>query len=277
MGEIVAGVLTSHAPNITAKPAIADPGQRARFLASLEVLGERLERARPDVLVVFVNDHLQNFFFNNMPALGVGVADSYEAPSKGGAEFLKIPPRRIPGARDWATRLLHAGWEAGFDFAYSQELEFWDEVSVPLHFLTPRATFPIVPVLTNCAAPPLPPPRRSYQLGAFVREFVERGPRHERVAVLGSGGISHWVGTPGTGRINSDFDQRVLDWVRHGKGRELAELTYDDIEREGGNGAQELRNWIAVLGAMPGHTGEVLSYEAVPEWITGAATVWMTR
>jgi hypothetical protein len=276
MGEIVAGVLASHAPLITAKPVISVPEQRARFLASFDLLRQRLEQARPDLLVIFVNDHLQNFFYNNMPAYCVGLADAYQAPSKRGAEFLRIPPRRVPGAKAWARELLEAGWEAGFDFAYSQELEFWDDASVPLHFLMPQATVPIVPILTNCAAPPLPPPRRSYQLGRFVREFIQKRPKGERVALLGSGGISHWVGTPETGKINPDFDQRVLDSIRQGQGEALAALSDGEIEKEGGNGGQELRNWIAVLGALPGHTGEVLSYEAVPDWIAGVGTVWLT-
>lgn len=68
----------------------------------------------------------------------------------------------------------------------------------------------------------------------------------------------------------------MLEWVRQGKGEALAALSYEEIEKEGGNGGQEVRNWIAVMGALPGHKGEVLSYEAVPEWITGCATVWIT-
>jgi hypothetical protein len=62
-----------------------------------------------------------------MPARLIGIADSYEAPSAGISAFLKIPPRRVPGASAWAKGLLAAGWEAGFDFAYSQDLEFWDD------------------------------------------------------------------------------------------------------------------------------------------------------
>jgi hypothetical protein len=268
--------LTSHAPNITAKPVVSDPAQRARFLAGYEGLRRRLEQARPDLLVLFVNDHLQNFFYDNMPAYCIGIAESYPAPSEGAAAFLRIPSRRVPGARAWAQRLLRAGWEAGIDFAYSHELEFWDDASVPLHFLMPQATIPMVPILTNCAAPPLPPPGRSYQVGAFVREFIRTHcPPGERVALLGSGGISHWVGTPETGRINPDFDRRVLELVKQGRGEALAALSSDEIEREGGNGGQELRNWIAVLGALPGHKGEVLAYEPVPDWITGCATVWL--
>ncbi len=275
MGGIVGGTLVSHAPKITATPEVSTPAQRTRFLASLEVLRNRLEDARPDLLVVFANDHLQNFFLNNMPAFCVGLAEQYAAPSEAGAVFLKIPPRWVPGGGAWAKSLLAAGLARGFDFAYSYELEFWDEVSVPLHFLMPGVGCPIVPVLINCVAPPLPSPRRCHQVGAFVREFIERRPKGERVALLASGGLSHWVGTPETGRINPDFDRRILSLVAEGDGEVLAELSDQEIEQEAGNGGQELRNWIALLGAMPGCRGEVLAYEPVPDWIIGAAAVWV--
>lgn len=276
MGEIVAAILTPHAPNITAKPVIQHPDRRERFVASMEVMRRRLEAARPDVLVIFSNDHLQNFFYDNMPAFCVGVGDAYPAPSPGGAEFLRIPARRIPGAREWAKALLEAGLEAGFDLAYSHELEFVDDVSVPLHFLTPEATVPIVPILTNCVAPPLPTPRRCYELGGFLRAFIQRRPAGERVALVGSGGMSHRIGTPGHGTISPDFDLMILRSIEQGQGHTLAGLTYDEIERDGGNGGQELRSWIAVLGALPGHKGEVLHYEPVPDWLVGAGTVWMS-
>ncbi len=276
MGVIVAGCLTSHAPNITAKPVIADPQQRVRFVAGLAEMRRRLLAAQPDVLVVFANDHLQNFFYDNMPAVCVGVAESYWAPSKGGAEFLKVPARRIPGAREWATAFVQAGLDKGFDLAYAHELEFWDDVSVPLHFLMPDASIPIVPILTNCVAPPLARPRRAYELGGFVEAFIDDvRPGGERVALLGSGGISHWIGVPQHGRINPEFDRRVLDAIQRGQGESLAYLTHDKIETEAGNGGQEIRNWIAVLGALHGKKGEVLAYEPVPDWLTGCGVVWM--
>ena len=70
---------------------------------------------------------------------------------------------------------------------------------------------PVMPVYTNCAAPPLPTPRRCHEVGAFVGAFARSRPATERIAFLATGGISHWVGTPETGRINPDFDRRVLD------------------------------------------------------------------
>jgi protocatechuate 4,5-dioxygenase beta chain/2'-carboxy-2,3-dihydroxybiphenyl 1,2-dioxygenase large subunit/2'-aminobiphenyl-2,3-diol 1,2-dioxygenase large subunit len=224
---------------------------------------------------MFVNDHIQNFPYSNMPAFCVGLAEAYEAPSPGGARLMRIAPRKIPGAPEWAMALLEGGLAAGFDFAYSYEIESWDELSVPLHFLLPDGEVPIVAVYTNCAAPPLPRPTRSREVGAFVGGFIRSRRAGERVALLATGGLSHWVGTPETGRINPEFDQRVLADVARGDVEPLCRLTHAEIERDGGNGGQEIRNWIALLGAVPGWRGEVLAYEPVAEWITGCATVWV--
>ncbi len=275
MAEIVAAALTAHAPLITGRPEVSKPEQRDRLYAGLHELGMRLAAARPDLIVMFVNDHLQNFAYNNLPAFCVGLAGSYEAPSQGGAKLMRIPPRKIGGNPEWAMALLEGGLAAGIDFACSYEIESWDELSVPLHFLMPEGDVPIVTVYTNCAAPPLPTPRRCREVGAFVGGFIRSRAARERIALVGTGGLSHWVGTPDTGRINPDFDQRVLDHVARGDVEPLARLTHDEIEREGGNGGQEIRNWIALLGAVPGWKGEVLAYEPVPEWITGCATVWV--
>jgi hypothetical protein len=275
MAQIVAAALTAHAPLITAKPDIARPEQRDRLYAGFRELHRRLSASRADRLVMFVNDHLQNFGYDNLPAFCVGLAASYDAPSAGGAALMRIAPRRVSGDPAWAAALLEAGLEAGIDFAYSYEIESWDELSVPLHFLLPNGDVPVVTVYTNCAAPPLPLPRRCRQVGAFVGEFIRSSAGDERVALIATGGLSHWVGTPDTGRINPEFDQRILDRVARGDVESLTRLTWGEIERDGGNGGQEIRNWIALLGAVPGWTGEVLAYEPVAEWITGCATVWM--
>ncbi|HYE92435.1 MAG TPA: hypothetical protein VEA38_15510 [Terriglobales bacterium] len=275
MAEIVAAALTSHAPLITGKPEIGRPEQRERLYAGFRELGRRLAEARPELIVMFVNDHLQNFPYSNLPAFCVGLAEAYDAPSAGGGAFMRIPPRQLRGDPVTAMALLEAGLDAGFDFAYSYEIESWDELSVPLHFLTPQGEIPIVPLYTNCAAPPLPTPRRCHAMGAFVGEFLRSRPAGERVALVATGGISHWVGTPQTGRINPEWDHWVLDHIARADLEPLLRLTHAEIERDGGNGGQEIRNWIALLGAVPGWKGEALVYEPVPEWITGCAGVWV--
>ena len=276
MATIVAGCMTSHGPNITAKPVIADPEQRVRFVKAMEEARRRLEAARPDVLCVFSNDHLQNFFYNNMPAFCVGVGERYWTPSEGGGKFLRIPARQIQGAPEWGKAFVEEALDRGFDVSYSHELEFWDDLSVPLSFLMPESTIPVVPILINCVAPPLPRPRRVYELGALIGTFIERvRPPAERVALLGTGGISHWIGVPGHGSINPKFDHRVLDAIQQGRGESLAALTYEEIEAEGGNGGQEVRNWLPILGALPGRKGHVLYDEPVPDWLIGCGVVWM--
>ena len=275
MADIVAAALVSHAPLITGRPDVAKPEQRERLHAGFAELRRRIEAARPDVLVVFANDHIQNFPYSNMPAFCVGLASSYEAPSAGGARLMRIEPRRVPGAAAFGLGLLEGGLAAGIDFAYSYELESWDELSVPLHFLTPRGDLPVAPVYTNCGAPPLPTLRRCHRVGAFVGDFIRRQSGPGRVALVATGGLSHWVGTPETGRINPDWDHRVLDHITRGDIEPLTRLTRDEIERDGGNGGQEIRNWIGLLGAVPGWKGELLAYEPVAEWITGCATVWV--
>lgn len=275
MAEVVAAALTSHTPLMTIRREVARPEQRDRFYAHFRELGRRLVAARPDLIVAFVNDHLQNFPYSNLPAFCIGLADRYDAPSPGGGRVLCIPPRKVRGASEWATALLERGLEAGFDFAYSYEIESWDELSVPLSFLMPDTDIPIVPLYTNCAAPPLPTLRRCHEVGGFVGAFIQSRPAGERVALLATGGISHWVGTPETGRINPDWDHRILDHISRADIEPLLRLTWAEIERDGGNGGQEIRNWIAALGALPGWKGELLGYEPVAEWITGCATVWV--
>ena len=152
--------------------------------------------------------------------------------------------------------LLEAGLAAGIDFAYSHDIESWDEMSVPLSFLLPEATVPVVTVYTNCAAPPLPLPRRCLEVGAFVGDFVRasaapgaRGAaRHRRAFPLGG----HAGDRPHQPRLGP-LGARPHRPRRHRR-RSLASRA-DEIERDGGNGGQEIRNWIALLGAVPGLEG----------------------
>lgn len=275
MAEIVAAICCSHAPGLSNNPPLAKPEQRQHLEAGFAELRRRLAAARPDLVVMFVNDHIQNFTYANMPAFCVGLADAYDAPGPGSERSLKIPARKVAGKPAWAGDLLESGHAAGIDFAYAYEIESWDDMSVPLHFLAPENDVPVVPVYTNCAAPPLPTPKRCREVGAFVGEFIRSRSGSERVALLATGGISHWVGTPQTGRINADWDRWVLDHVARADAEPLARLTWEEIERDGGNGGQEIRNWIALLGAVPGWKGDVLTYEPVAEYITGCATVWV--
>src|SRR5438128_3326341 len=142
MAQIVAALLTSHAPLITGKPEVSKPAQRDRLYGGFHELRRRLAAARPDLIVMFVNDHIQNFPYSNMPAFCVGLAEAYDAPSPGGSRLMRIAPRKVRGASEWGRALLEGGLAAGFDFAYSYEIVCWVELSGRLHFMTPAGTYP---------------------------------------------------------------------------------------------------------------------------------------
>src|SRR3989475_4305596 len=142
MAEIVAAALAAHAPLITGKPEIARPEQRERLYAGLHEMGRRLAAARPDLLVMFVNDHLQNFPYSNLPAFCIGLVDAYDAPSPGGSKLMRIPPHKIPGAPKWGMALLEAGLAGGVQLARSGGDGGGGGGSGPLAFLKPGGGHP---------------------------------------------------------------------------------------------------------------------------------------
>jgi len=138
--------------------------------------------------------------------------------------------------------------------------------------LTPRWDIPMIPIVVNAFAPPMPTPKRCFDVGAFIGKCVERWPENKRVAFLGTGGLSHWVGPPQTGRVNEEFDRWFLERLERG---EISEVTtryakYEDLEAVAGNGGHEIRDWLAVAGAMPPQLRpHVLAYEPLKSWLTG--------
>ena len=106
-------------------------------------------------------------------------------------------------------------------------------------------------------------------LGVMIRKAVESQGFAERVVVVGTGGLSHWVGLPESGQINQEFDREFLRRLEVGDRGPLTSYTRQEIDAAG-NGAHEIRTWLAAAGAA-GTGFDVLAYEPVPEWLTGTA------
>jgi len=125
-----------------------------------------------------------------------------------------------------------------------------------------------------CMTRPMPSMQRCHDFGVAVRRALDRfqgTPR--RVVILGTGGISHWVGMPRNGDINSEFDRNVIDLVTQGRAGDMLAWTDDEIESQAGNGALELRNWIETFAAMGQYVPRPLVYVPAPECITGLAAI----
>ncbi|VTY37544.1 2,3-dihydroxyphenylpropionate/2,3-dihydroxicinnamic acid 1,2-dioxygenase [Xylophilus ampelinus] len=261
-GAIVFAAGVSHAPYITGMPDHAPPESKARFYAAMEEIGVRMRAARPDVVVVVSSDHFHNLFTDRMPAFCVGLGDSHEGPAE---KWIRIEPFNVKGAAAFGRAVMHHAFRLGMDPAFSQRMVIEHGLAVPLSFLTPSFDIPVLPILQNCMVPPLPPLRRCYALGQVLRAAAQE--QGLRVAVVGTGGLSHAPGSADAGRIDSEFDREFLEMLRT---RPMDALAISDERMDAaGFGTWEIRQWITALGAAGGGSAEVLAYEAVEAWETG--------
>jgi len=279
MADIVAGIATSHVPFLAMHPQfeLAEEGQRNRVVAGLDEARQLLEQARPDVIVIFSTDHFDRCFYDNLPPFLVGVGKEAEGPIN---EWLRMPKVKLQVVGELGRFIVSEGLQNGVDFALSEELPLDHAEVVPLSYITPRWDVPIVPVVVNAFAPPMPSLKRCWQVGAFIRKAIKRWPEKKRVAVMGTGGLSHWVGPPETGKVNAEFDRWFLQCLIEGKSAEVVEKykNAEELEQIAGNGGQEIRDWLAVAGAMPTNLKpRVLAYEPIPQWATGTGVMGWAR
>jgi len=280
MAQVVAGIACSHVPFMVSPKnweRLPEAG-RTRLRAGFDRARQMLEDSRPDVLITFADDHFDRCFYDNLPAFLVGVGEEAIGPAVAGFD---LPNVRLPIAHDLARFIVREGLEGGVDFAFSEELALDHAELAPMIHLTPRWDLPIIPIVVNAFAPPMPTLKRCFDVGAFVGGCVGRWPGNTRVAMLGTGGLSHWVGPPQTGRINEEFDRWFLERLTQG---EISEITsryarYEDLEAVAGNGGHEIRDWLAVAGAMPSRLRpQVLAYEPLKAWSTGTGIVaWQAQ
>ena len=270
MSLVFAGVC-SHAPGITGRAGRADPKVRDAFYANLDEMRLRLEASRPDALIVVAAEHFANFFMNNMPAYCIGMGDSYAGPIED-EKWLAIRRTTVRGNADLSRRLIE-GVLPSVDVAYAEEWQFDHGIMVPLHFLTPRYDLPVIPVNINCQGPPLTPLARAYEFGKALRRACDAEP--ERIALVGTGGISHWPATPDSGTINEAWDRAFLERFLANRRQELLAYTDEETLRDAGQGGFEIRTFISVAGATEGSTGELLFYAPIPIFAVGCTVATM--
>jgi len=255
MSLVYAGVL-SHAPGITGRAhLVKDTAKRDELYAHLDRQRQEIEAENPDALIVIAAEHFANFFMNNMPAFCIGMGESYEGPIEDPA-WLRIERRRVPGAPDLGRHIVREVMQS-VDVAYAEEWKFDHGIMVPLHFLTPGFELPVIPVNINCQGPPLTPLHRAWAFGEALRRACDAVP--ERVALVGTGGISHWPATPDSGKINESWDRNFLDQLVRRDRDALLAYTDEETYRDAGQGGFEIRTYIAAAAAARGR-GELQYY-----------------
>lgn len=265
MAEIVGIFAASHTPVMLNFPHQIPPSDLADVQAGFSELGRRLAASKPDAVVVISDDHLHNFFLDNLPAFCIGAAEGYKTPIEA---WLKAEKRILPGDAALGAYLLGEALEAGFDPSLSMNLTLDHGTLTPLELAGIARTTPIVPVLINCVQPPLPTMRRCLQLGRFLGEALRAYNGVERIAVLGTGGLSHDVGTPRMGMVNDRFDTAFLQLLAEGDDERLLAYASTHVN-EAGNGAEEIRMWLVAHGAAGGRGYRTIYYKGLEDWYAG--------
>jgi protocatechuate 4,5-dioxygenase beta chain len=262
MAEIAAVLALSHAPGLTGWLDQASPAEQKNLLEGYAELGRRLRATKPDVIIGIANDHLLNFRLDNVPDFCVGTAARWAGPAEWFRDWLNVEPYEVGGHPDLAKTLVREGARAGINFAYAEQLLFDDNWSVPLKFLTPDHDIPLVPIHMNCVVPPMPAPERCYEVGRVIAEIVRRRPTNERVAIMGTGGLSHDPGGPKYFAVDEAFDRWFLGLLEQGDAeRVMREATIERMIAAGDGGTTELLAWIAAFGAAGGKPAATICYE----------------
>jgi protocatechuate 4,5-dioxygenase beta chain len=250
MASIVAGIGVPHDPAFPA--LVRGEGPDCDIAKLYRDVGVHIRTARPDVLVVFANDHFNTFFFDNFPTFAIGVAEA----SSGPRDQADMPVLDVAVHARLAEHVRRQTIADDFDLSLTQSFGLDHAFMVPLYFLNPDMQLPVVPIWVNAFVPPLPRAQRALALGRSVRCAIESWPENLRVAVLGTGSISSEIGGPRVdpGRRSSVPDP---DWVVHvAKRMEAAHVDELVAEATGarmwqaGNVAGELLNFIAMMGVI---------------------------
>lgn len=307
MAEIVLGVGASHSTLMNTHWDQTVHRDRAeRFRDALAAARAAVRGSRADTAIVIGSNHFRGFWLDLIPPFTIGVGEvnaSGESGTPAGPQ-----PVDLPLARHIVDQLVDRG---DFDIAFSARLQIDHGQSHAIQYLLDGV--PVVPLVINMFAPPLPTLARCAALGTAIAKAVANFPEPRRIAVVGSGGLSHrlpwpdwrdphgeddrfmveaWLDGRGdwqrfdprrrqiiraaTPAINPAFDRAFLDLLRTGRLAELTRLRTAEIEQTAGNGGQEIRSWLTTASALGHVPGAVLAYEEMPEWLTGMAVATFT-
>ncbi len=270
MAEIVGGFLVPHNPIMFFSPDAPDETARQVVHDAYADFARRIGALQADTAIVIGCDHYILYGTECLPPYVISAGE------------IDGPVDQLPGLKrapiashpDLGLHILHEGQKTGFDWTVGRSMAVDHSVAIPHHYMIkPNTGMRTVAVMLGCGVDPYLPMQRAYALGEHIAGAVRTYPGDERVVVIGSGGISHHVGSARMGEVNPVFDRMVLDAITAGDKETLIGLSDERILEEGGNGAMEIRTFACAMGALNASGGTVTAYEPIPEWITGMGFV----
>jgi aromatic ring-opening dioxygenase catalytic subunit (LigB family) len=240
------------------RPPDENPAQLDQCGRAMQELGKALDESKPDVILFFGADHVETFSVTCVPSFAI-IAGSRAIARFAGREH------NLPIHREMAEDILNKlVVDHSFDMAYSEDAELGHAFSVPFEYVIGSRPIPVIPFFTNTYVPPLPTPRRCEALGQAIARIVKG--RKERVAIIASGGMSHFPGTHKYNYPEFDFDRWLVSQFEAGNTDALLNMTGTQLDEVGNT---ELLNWAVMFGAIGRREGELIDY--IPTWHHGLA------
>lgn len=273
MAEVIWGLATSHVPSIGAamdNNKTEDPYWKPLFDGYAPARAWMADHT-PDVAIIVYNDHANAIDLAMTPTFAIGTADKYIVADEGWG------PRQVPvvkGAPELSRHLLGSLIDDGFDMTVCQELEVDHGLTVPLSVYCPDPgeEWPcaVVPLLVNVIQYPQPTAARCLALGEALGRAIRSFPEDIKVAVFGTGGMSHQLAGARAGLINETFDRMFLKAIETDP-PSLAALSREDYVREAGSEGIEMIMWLIMRGALGSDISRVHETYHVPASNTAAA------
>lgn len=275
MGKIVGAFWVPHDPVMFVAPEAPAQEVRDKVWGAYETCAKRMAELEATTAIIVGNDHYILFGTQNLPQYLIGSGD------------IDGPVENLPGLErgffknneKLAEHIIETGKKEGFDWSVGRSFTVDHAYSIPQQYIVKPAgellgrEIPAIPVYIASGVDPFISLDRAAQLGEHIRRAVESFPEDERVVIIGSGGISHWVGTVEMGKVAEDFDQEIMQCGVEGDLEALCAYSNEEILERGGNGAMEIRNFAVAMAAVPNPHGEIIEYQPVPEWVTGLGFV----
>ena len=223
-------------------------------MEAIAKLRQKLEALDPDVLIVVGDDQHENLVDDNMPPFSIFMGEEVEASVS--LRYLNQPKseNRTKYRVDakLAGALVAGLMDEGFDPAYSKRTRYdgglGHAFARVLKFLSPDASRRIIPVMVNTYYPPAPSAGRCAQFGVALAKLIGRVPSADRVAVIGSGGLSHT-------KIDEQLDERFIRALQHNDTDYMSAIPASVLVE----GTSEIRNWI-VTAAAANCSGTMVDY-----------------
>jgi len=254
MATLSAVLATTHHPfylKATTAPPEERMAQADEWKRKVEAYRATLTAAKPDVLVMVGADHFHQFFYDNYPTFLIGKQPKYDATYYNEEREFGIPKFVLEGHEELSGFLLQGLMDRGFDFSVSNELKIDHSIICPIITTRPEADLPIVPIYTNIFAPPLPSPKRFWDLGRAIRQVIDEYPSDQRIAAVGSGHLSLELGGPRQFRETGPdpaFDRQAIEWLGNGDiDAILANVTHESMAGAG-NATHGFMDLILMMG-----------------------------